>query len=144
MRVTQPAVLVGAYDWDEKLLPRAEFEGRIKEMFGKLAGTGATGVVVYGNKVDNAALAWLTTFAPKMDAGCARVTPGGKVRIHGSGSPHMRVNAKRLTWPEGVGPQRDIGNPVADGATEWGLGAPAFWAGDGMPADLMPRINAGL
>ncbi len=144
MRVTQPAVLVGAYDWEEKFLPKAEFEGRIKEMFAKLAGTGATGVVVYGNKVDNAALAWLTNFAPKIESGCALITPDGKVRIHGSGSPHMMVNAKRLTWTEDVRPQRDIGKHVSDWATELGLGALAFWASDAMPADLMPRITAGL
>ena len=102
---------------------------RIKEKCSaKSAGTGATGVVVYGNKVDNAALAWLTNFAPKIESGCALVTPDGKVRIHGSGSPHMMVNAKRLTWTEDVRAQRDIGKHVSDWATELKLGPLAFWA----------------
>ena len=144
MRVTQPAVLVGAYDWDEKLLPRSEFDARIKEAFAELNGSGVAGLVVYGNKVDNAALAWLTNFAPKIESGTALVTSDGKVRIHGSGSPHMMVNAKLLTWTEDVRPQRDIGKHISDWAAEIGPGPLAFWASDAMPADLMPRINASL
>ena len=35
MRVTQPAVLVGAYDWDEALIPRAEYDARVAEFMRK-------------------------------------------------------------------------------------------------------------
>ena len=144
MRVAQPAVLVGSYDWDEKLLPRAEYEARIKQIFAKLD-SDVAGVVVYGNKVDNGALAYLTNFAPKIEAGIALVARDAKVRIHGSGSPHMMVNAKMLTWTEDVRPLRDPAKNIADWAEEAGVkGTLAFWTTEAMPADFFPRVQAGL
>lgn len=144
MRVAQPAVLVGAYDWDEKFIPRAEFEARVKQVFSKLADKGLAGLVVYGNKVDNAALAYLTNFAPKIESGLALVTQDGKVRIHGSGSPQMMVNAKRLTWVEDVRPLRDPAKNIAEWADEAGQGPLGFWTSEAMPGDLLPKIEAGL
>ncbi|HEY3918028.1 MAG TPA: M24 family metallopeptidase [Stellaceae bacterium] len=144
MRVTQPAVLVGNYDWDETLVPRAEYEARLKEVLAKLDG-GLAGLVVYGNKVDNAALAYLTNFAPKIESGIALVAKDGKVRVHAAGSPQMMINAKRLTWVEDVRPQRDVPKHVADWAAEAAAQGPlGFWATEAMPADLLPRLQAGL
>jgi Metallopeptidase family M24 len=143
MRVTQPAVLVGNYDWDETLIPRAEYDQRLKEVLAKLDASLA-GLVVYGNKIDNAALAYLTNFEPKIEAGMALVARDGKIRIHGSGSPHMMVNAKRLTWVEDVRPLRDPGKNIAEWADECAKGPLGFWTSEAMPADLLPRIRAGL
>lgn len=144
MRVTQPAVLVGNYDWDENLLPRGEYATRLKQVLAKLDG-GLAGLVVYGNKVDNAALAYLTNFAPKIESAVALVAKDGKVRIHAAGSPQMMVNAKRLTWVEDVRPQRDVPKHIADWAAEAaGQGPLGFWTSAAMPADLPPRIEAGL
>src|SRR6185437_8060425 len=86
MRVTQPAVLVGNYDWSEELLPRAEYDARLKQVLGKLD-SGLSGLVIYGNKIDNAALAYVSNFAPKIESAMALVTKDGKVRIHAAGSP---------------------------------------------------------
>lgn len=144
MRVTQPAVLVGNYDWDAALVPKSEYEARIKEIFAQLDGAGVAGLVVYGNKVDNAALAYVTNFAPKIESGVALVAKDGKVRIHGAGSPHMMVNAKRLTWAEDVRPLRDPAKNIAEWADEAAKGPLGFWASAAMPADLLPRIEAGL
>jgi Xaa-Pro aminopeptidase len=143
MRVTQPAVLVGNYDWDEQLIPRAEYDQRIKRVLGKLDASLA-GLVVYGNKVDNAALAYLTNFAPKIESGMALVAKDGKVRVHGAGSPQMMANAKRLTWTEDVRPLRDPAKNIAEWADESAKGPLGFWTTEAMPADLLPRIQAGL
>jgi len=144
MRVTQPAVLVGNYDWSEDLLPRAEYDARLKQVLGKLDG-GLAGLVIYGNKIDNAALAYVSNFAPKIESAIALLTKDGKLRIHAAGSPQMMVNAKRLTWVEDVRPQRDIPKHIADWADEAaGQGPLGFWATDTIPADLLPRIEAGL
>ena len=113
MRVTQPAVLVGPYDWDEKLIPAAEFKDRGKQVWQKLGGAGLAGLIVYGNKMDNAALAYLTNFTPKIQDGYALVAPDGSVRLHSAGSAHMMVNAQRLTWVDAVKPIRDIGKHIA-------------------------------
>src|ERR1700744_549426 len=144
MRVAQPAVLVGSYDWDEAQLPRAEYDARIKQVLAKLD-SDIGGVVVYGNKVDNGALAYLTNFAPKIESGMALVTRDGKVRIHGAGSPHMMVNAKMLTWTEDVRPLRDPAKNIAEWADEAGVkGALAFWTTEAMPTDFLPRVQTGL
>lgn len=144
MRVTQPAVLVGNYDWSEALLPRAEYDARLKQVLGKLE-SGLSGLVVYGNKIDNAALAYLTNFAPKIESVIAMVGKDGRVRVHASGSPQMMVNAKRLTWVEDVRPLRDPVKNISEWADEVaGQGALGFWTTESIPADLLPRIQAGL
>jgi Xaa-Pro aminopeptidase len=144
MRVMQPAVLVGAYDWDASILPRAEFDARIKEALAKIVGLGLAGLVVYGNKIDNAALAYLTNFTPKLDAAFALIAPDGSVRLHSSGSPHMMANAQRLTWVEGVKPLRDAGKHIAEWAEALAPGPLGLWTTDAMPADLLPRLAAAL
>ena len=144
MRVMQPAVLVGAYDWHSSLVPRAEFEARIKQALGKLAGSGVAGLVVYGNKIDNAALAYLTNFTPKLDTAIALIAPDGKVRLHGSGNPAMMVNGKLLTWVEDLRALRDAGRNISEWAAELAPGPLALWASEAMPADLQPRIEAAL
>jgi Xaa-Pro aminopeptidase len=144
MRVTQPAVLVGNYDWDEQLIPRAEYDARIRHVLAKLD-HGLAGLVVYGNKVDNAALAYLTNFAPKIESAVALMGKDGKIRIHAAGSPQMMVNAKRLTWVEDVRPQRDVPKHIADWAAEAAAPGPlGFWTTEAMPGDLLPRLEAGL
>jgi Xaa-Pro aminopeptidase len=144
MRVAQPAVLVGNYDWLEELLPRAEYDARLKQVLGKLDSS-LSGLVIYGNKIDNAALAYISNFAPKIESAMALVTKDGKVRIHAAGSPQMMVNAKRLTWVEDVRPQRDIPKHIAEWADEAaGPGPLGLWTTDTIPADLLPRIEAGL
>jgi Xaa-Pro aminopeptidase len=144
MRVVQPAVLVGAYDWDEGVIPRAEFEARINEVASKVAAAGLAGLVVYGNKLDNAALAYLTHLTPKLDAAYALIAPNGTVRMHCSGSPQMMANAQRLTWVEGVKPLRDAGRQIAEWAAELAPGPLGLWTSDAMPADLLPRLQAAL
>lgn len=144
MRVTQPAVLVGNYDWTETLLPRAEYDARIKQVLGKLD-SGLSGLVIYGNKIDNAALAYVSNFAPKIESAIALLTKDGKLRIHAAGSPQMMVNAKRLTWVEDVRPQRDVPKHITEWADEAaGQGSLGLWTTEAIPADLLPRIEAGL
>lgn len=144
MRVTQPAVLVGNYDWSEALLPRAEYGARLKQVLGKLD-AGLAGLVIYGNKIDNAALAYVSNFAPKIESAIALLTKDGKLRIHAAGSPQMMINAKRLTWVEDVRPQRDAAKHVAEWAEEAaGQGPLGFWTTEAMPADLQPRLEAAL
>jgi Xaa-Pro aminopeptidase len=144
MRVMQPAVLLGDYDWDERLVPRAEFATRLKDVWAALGGSGLAGLVVYGNKVDNSALAYLTYLTPKLDAAYALVAPDGSVRIHSSGSPQMMMNAQRLTWVEGVKPLRDAGRHIAEWAETLGPGPVGLWATEAMPAELPPRLGEAL
>ncbi|HXS39370.1 MAG TPA: M24 family metallopeptidase [Stellaceae bacterium] len=144
MEVMQPAVLVGAYDWDETSLPRAEFERRVKEVLRRLAASGHAGLVVYGNKLESAALAYLTNFTPKLESAFALLALDGSVRLHSAGSPHMMVNAQRLTWVEGVKPLRDAGKQIAEWAEALAPGPLGFWTTEAMPADLPPRLSAAL
>lgn len=144
MRVAQPAVLVGGYDWDEAQIPRAEFEARVREVTGKIAAVGLAGLVVYSNKFDNAAIAYLTNFVPKLDSAYALLAADGRIRLHSSGSPHMMVNAQRLTWVDGVKPLRDAGKQIAEWAATLGPGALGLWANEAMPAELLPRLAAAM
>jgi len=142
MRVTQPAVLVGPYDWDEKLIPASEFTARIQQVWKTLGEAGLSGLIVYGNKIDNAALAYLTNFTPKIQDAYALIGPDGAVRLHSAGSPHMMVNAQRLTWVDAVKPIRDIGKHISEWADGLAPGPLGLWATPTMAGDLFARIAA--
>jgi Xaa-Pro aminopeptidase len=137
-------VLVGNYDWDQALVPRAAFDARLKEVVAKIADSGLGGLVVYGNKIDSAALAYLTNFTPKLDSGLALIGRDGSLRLHSSGSPHMMVNAQRLTWVDGVKPLRDAGKQIAEWAEALPPGPLGLWTTEAMPAEFMPRLETAL
>jgi len=113
MHTMNTALLVGPYDWDEALIPRAEFEGRIAAATRMVTQRGHVGLIVHGAAEENGALAYLTGFTPKLGSGFALVAPGKPIRIICPGSSHMMESAKRLTWVEDLKPLRDIGKDIA-------------------------------
>lgn len=146
MQTMQTALLVGPYDWDEALVPRAEFEGRIARALDAAKAQGLAGLVVHGSSEDNGALAWLTGFTPKLGSGFALVAPGRPVRIITPGAPAMLETARRLTWAEDVHALRDPAKQIADWSAELhASGAALGLAGtQTMAGQLYGRVTTGL
>lgn len=123
MLTMHPSLLIGDYDWDPERLPVSEFTQRLAAVDDDMSARGLAGLVVYGDAVDHAALAYLTGFTPKLGAAIAFVAPGGAVRIQARGGAAMLEAAKRLTWVDDV-----VSGPNAGKAVEeWldGLGGGA-------------------
>ena len=148
MQTMNTALLVGPYDWDEGLVPRAEFEGRIAAATKMATQRAHAGLIVHGAAEENGALAYLTGFTPKLGSGFALVAPGKPVRIICPGSSHMMESAKRLTWVEDLKPLRDIGKDIAAWADEIGGAGEGkslgMWGGASMAGGLYGRIMGAL
>ncbi len=149
MQTMQTALLVGPYDWDEALVPKAEFDRRIKAALDAAAARGLAGLVVHGSSEDNGALAWLTGFTPKLGSGFALLAPGKPIRIIVPGAAAMLETARRMTWAEDLHALRDPAKQIADWrdeiAGERANGATLGLAGtQTMAGQLYGRVTSGL
>jgi Xaa-Pro aminopeptidase len=129
MQILESTLLTGPYDWDERVLPRSEYEPRIERARAAMAQAGAATLAVYGHPGNYGALAYLTNFTSKVGPAMALVPREGKLRILASGTPKMMDTAKLLTWVEDVRPlgnaTKTVAEFVGDGKTlaTWGFGA---------------------
>ena len=138
MQILESTLLTGPYDWDERVLPRSEYEGRLEHVRAAMAQAGATALAVHGHPGNYGALAYLTGFTSKLGATLALVPHEGPLHILAPGTPKMMDIAKRLTWVEDV---RPLGNVpkfvtefVGDGNTL------ATWAFGALPQGLYASI----
>ncbi len=129
MRVLQTTLLTGPYDWDQAVLPRAEFDARLKTVRAAVAAAGAGALLVHGYAGDYGALNYLTGFVPKLGPALALVPLAGGIRVLVSGTELMLPQAKRLTWVEDVRPFANVPKLVADWLGECGGGTLATWGG---------------
>ncbi len=138
MRILESTLLTGPYDWDERALPRSEYEGRLARVREAMARAGAAVLAVHGHPGDYGALAYLTGFTPKLGATLALVPREGPLVIFAPGTPKMMDIAKRLTWVEDVRPigtaTKLIAESVGDGH------ALATWAFGTLPQALYVGI----
>jgi hypothetical protein len=104
MQIQESTLLTGPYDWDERALPRSEYDERLLRVRAQMAKAGATLLLVHADPGQYSAAAWLTNFTPKNGTGMVLVPREGPLRILSSGTPKMMDAAKRLTWVEDVRP----------------------------------------
>ena len=138
MQILESTLLTGPYDWDERALPRSEYEGRLARVRTAMSRAGAAALVVHGHPGNYGALAYLTGFTPKLGATLALVPREGPLYIFAAGTPKMMDIAKRLTWVEEVRPigtaTKLIAESVGDG------NAFATWAFGTLPQALYAGI----
>jgi hypothetical protein len=138
MRLLESTLLTGAYDWDERVLPRSEYEGRLAHARAAMAQAGAAALAVHGHPGNYGALAYLTGFTPKLGATLALVPREGPLRILAPGTPKMMDIAKRLTWVEDVRPLGNAPKNIAEFAGEGH--ALATWAFGTLPQALYSGV----
>jgi hypothetical protein len=150
MRILESTLLTGPYDWDERALPRSEYEGRLSRVRTAMSHAGAAALVVHGHPGDYGALAYLTGFTPKLGATLALVPREGPLHIFAPGTPKMMDVAKRLTWVEDVRPignaAKLIAESVGDGNAlgTWAFGALPQALYNGIAGAIAPRALLSL
>jgi hypothetical protein len=150
MRLYETTLLTGAYDWDERALPRGEYEARLAQVRGAMAEAGTTALAVHGHPGNYTALAYLTNFTPKNGTALALVPREGKLSILASGTPKMMDAAKRLTWVEEVRPLGKAPQTIAAFAGDnnalatWGFGTLPQALYGGIAKAVAPRTLLSL
>jgi Xaa-Pro aminopeptidase len=144
MRVLQTTLLTGPYDWNAALLPRAEFDARLKEVRAALAAAGPGALLVHGYAGDYGALNYLTGFVPKLGPALALVPREGGIRLIVSGTALMMPQAKLLTWVEDLVPFANVPKLVAAWLEERGGGTLATWGDATLAHGLYRGIAAAI
>ena len=111
-------LLVGPYDWDPQVMPRAEFEERIRAFWARIPTSAGSFAVVYGDSRHHAEMAYLTHFVPKVHSAMAIVPREGEPLILLPGSGNSFSSAEPLTCFKNfdllTDPARAVGKWVAD------------------------------
>ena len=109
MQTVQPCVTIGSYIWAQDRLPYDEFTLRLDALRAAMDRNGWPAVLVYGDVREHAALAFLTSFIPRVRWGMALLPRTGDARLLCAMSTRDLPAMRTLTWiadvRSGMGPE---------------------------------------
>ena len=109
MQTVQPCVTIGSYVWAQDRLPYDEFTLRLDELRTAMERNGWPAVLVYGDVREHAALAFLSSFIPRVRWGMALLPRTGDARLLCAMSTRDLPAMRTLTWVadvrSGMGPE---------------------------------------
>jgi len=109
MRTVQPCVTIGSYIWAQDRLPIDEFTLRLDALRAAMERNGWPAVLVYGDVREHAALAFLSSFIPRVRWGMALLPRTGDARLLCAMSTRDLPAMRTLTWiadvRSGMGPE---------------------------------------
>jgi len=109
MLTVQPCVTIGSYVWAQDRLPYDEFTLRLDELRAAMDRNGWPAVLVYGDVREHAALAYLSSFIPRVRWGMALLPRTGDARVLCAMSTRDLPAMRTLTWiadvRSGMGPE---------------------------------------
>src|SRR5580693_8182505 len=109
MQTVQPCVTIGSYVWAQDRLPYDEFTLRLDELRAAMERNGWPAVLVYGDVREHAALAFLSSFIPRVRWGMALLPRTGDARVLCAMSTRDLPAMRTLTWiadvRSGMGPE---------------------------------------
>jgi Xaa-Pro aminopeptidase len=109
MQTVQPCVTIGSYVWAQDRLPFDEFALRLDALRAAMDRNGWPAVLVYGDVREHAALAYLSSFIPRVRWGMALLPRTGDARLLCAMSTRDLPAMRTLTWiadvRSGMGPE---------------------------------------
>ncbi len=98
MQTVQPAIMIGAYTWDQDRLPRDEFDIRTAELNRAMDAHGWQAMFIYGDAREYSALAYYTNFVPRLRWALALIPRKGEPRLLVSMSSRDMPAMRLTTW----------------------------------------------
>jgi len=109
MQTVQPCVTIGSYVWAQDRLPHDEFTLRLDELRAAMERNGWPAILVYGDVREHSALAFLSSFIPRVRWGMALLPRTGDARLLCAMSTRDLPAMRTLTWiadvRSGMGPE---------------------------------------
>jgi Xaa-Pro aminopeptidase len=109
MQTVQPCVTIGSYVWAQDRLPNDEFTLRFDALRAAMDRNGWPAVLVYGDVREHAALAFFSSFIPRVRWGMALLPCTGDARLLCAMSTRDLPAMRTLTWiadvRSGMGPE---------------------------------------
>ncbi len=109
MQTVQPCVTIGSYIWAQDRLPYDEFTLRFDALRAAMERNGWPAVLVYGDVREHSALAFLSSFIPRVRWGMALLPRTGDARLLCAMSTRDLPAMRTLTWiadvRSGMGPE---------------------------------------
>jgi Xaa-Pro aminopeptidase len=109
MQTVQPCVTIGSYVWAQDRLPYDEFTLRLDALRAAMDRNGWPAVLVYGDVREHSALAFLSSFIPRVRWGMALLPRTGDGRLLCAMSTRDLPAMRTLTWiadvRSGMGPE---------------------------------------
>jgi Xaa-Pro aminopeptidase len=109
MQTVQPCVTIGSYVWAQDRLPYDEFTLRLDDLRAAMDRNGWPAVLVYGDVREHSALAFLSSFIPRVRWGMALLPRTGDARLLCAMSTRDLPAMRTLTWiadvRSGMGPE---------------------------------------
>ena len=143
MHTMHPTLLIGPADWDERRLPREEFDARTAALWRDHSQAG--GAIVFGDARDHGALAYLTNFTPKLEPSIALIAREGPPQLLVGGGVNMIPAAKPLTFVDQLLPLRNAGATAEQWARGLAEGSRILLiGGDAMPYAMRRNLANAL
>ena len=111
MFTMQSTLLIGNYDWDADRMPKEEFQARIRDFWQRVPDV--AGLAVYGDRRNNAELAYFGYLVPKLRDSVALIPREGEPRMLVAGGANAMPPAARQTWIGKNEPLTDLPKAVA-------------------------------
>ena len=109
MQTVQPCVTIGSYIWAQDRLPYDEFTLRLDALRAAMERNDWPAVLVYGDVREHSALAFLSSFIPRVRWGMALLPRAGDARLLCAMSTRDLPAMRTLTWiadvRSGMGPE---------------------------------------
>jgi Xaa-Pro aminopeptidase len=102
MQTMHPAVLLGAYGWEQSRMPADEFELRMKAAHELMDANDWRALFVYGDAAEHQALGFLTNFIPRLRWAMAMLPRDGAPRILLSVGQRDVPYMGAMTWIDDV------------------------------------------
>jgi Xaa-Pro aminopeptidase len=98
MQTMQPSIMLGSYVWAQDRLPQDEFVVRLNALRAVMAQNSWSGVLVYGDAREHAALAYLSNFIPRIRWGLALLPRSGDARLLCAMGTRDLPAMRTMTW----------------------------------------------